>query len=313
MRRSMMYAVPIALATVMAAGGANANDGFLFPNVHAMRMATPAGGNFNQDLVKEYKEIALFEADEMYDWIDAENHAAKGVMAQNGNTPMPSNPEDWDIDDPAKMADLEQARGELVAALDAGGREVAPSEAAAAQAKYDCWVEQQEEGHQPDHIAACRDTFLVAMEKLRAAMAPKVATTEVTSTFEEVAREIVYFDFDSAAITSDAQSKIDAFVAAMLNLDDITLFITGHADRSGSNAYNQELSARRAANVRAELERQGMTTGDIDDMEIDARGEESPAVETADGVREPLNRRVEIIAQGAVTERSTVTTITTTN
>ncbi|MEQ8584575.1 MAG: OmpA family protein [Thalassobaculaceae bacterium] len=313
MRKSVMYAVPIALATIMAAGSANANDGFLFPNVHDIRMATPAGGNFNQELVKEYKEIALFEADEMYDWIDAENHATKGVMAQNGNTPMPYNPEDWGIEDPAKMAELKQARGELVAALDAGGRDVAPSEAAIAQAKYDCWVEQQEEGHQPAHIAACRDTFLVAMENLRAAMEPKVATTEVTATYEEVAREIVYFDFDSDAITSEAQSKIDAFVGAMRELDDITLFITGHADRSGSNAYNQDLSARRAANVRAELDRQGMTIGDIDDMEIDARGEENPAVDTADGVREPLNRRVEIIAQGAVTEQSTVTTITTTN
>lgn len=313
MRKSVMYAVPIALATIMTAGGANANDGFLFPNVHTMRMAAPAGGNFNQELVKEYKEIALFEADEMYDWIDAENHATKGVMAQNGNTPMPYNPEDWGIEDPAKMAELKQARGELVAALDAGGRDVAPSEAAIAQAKYDCWVEQQEEGHQPAHIAACRDTFLVAMENLRAAMEPKVATTEVTATYEEVAREIVYFDFDSDAITSEAQSKIDAFVGAMRELDDITLFITGHADRSGSNAYNQDLSARRAANVRAELDRQGMTTGDIADMEIDARGEQNPAVETADGVREPLNRRVEIIAQGAVTEQSTVTTITTTN
>ncbi|MFX4223050.1 MAG: hypothetical protein ACMVO3_20000 [Thalassobaculum sp.] len=54
-----------------------------------------------------------------------------------------------------------------------------------------------------------------------------------------------------------------------------------------------------------------MTTGDVDDMEIDAKGEQNPAVNTADGVREPLNRRVEIIAQGAVTERSTVTTVTT--
>lgn len=311
MRKSVMYAVPIALVTLMTAGGANATDGVLFPNVHAMRMATPAGGNFNQELVKEYKEIALFEADEMYDWFDAENHATKGVMAQDGKTPMPYNPEEWGIEDPAKMAELKQARTELVGALDAGGREIAPSEAAIAQAKYDCWVEQQEEGHQPAHIAACRDSFLVAMENLRVAMQPTVATTEVTATYEEVAREVVYFDFDRDTITPEAQAKIDAFVMAMRELEHITLFITGHTDRAGSNEYNQNLSERRAATVRAELERQGMTTGDVDDMEIDAKGEQNPAVNTADGVREPLNRRVEIIAQGAVTERSTVTTVTT--
>ncbi|MCR9071312.1 MAG: OmpA family protein [Alphaproteobacteria bacterium] len=310
MRKSVVYAVPIALVTLMTAGGAHANDGILFPNVHAMRMATPVGGDFNQELVKEYKQLALFEADQMFDWFDAENHAAKGVMAEKGETPLPSNPEEWGIEDPAQLAELKLARTELLGALDAGGREIAPSEAAIAQAKYDCWVEQQEEGHQPVHIAACRDSFLIAMENLRAAMEPTVATTEVTTTFEEVAREVVYFDFDSDAITPDAQVKIDALVAEMRTLQNITLFITGHTDRAGSNEYNQALSARRAANVRAELERQGMTTGDVEDMEIDARGEQNPAVETADGVREPLNRRVEIVAQGAVTERSTVTTIT---
>ncbi|MDF1790286.1 MAG: OmpA family protein [Thalassobaculaceae bacterium] len=312
MRKTVKYAVPIALATLMAVGaaGANANDGVLFPNVHAMRMAHPAGGSFNQELVKEYKEIALFEADEMYDWFDAENHATKGVMAASGKTPLPYNPENWGIEDQAKMAELKEARTDLVSTLDAGGRDVAPSEAAIAQAKYDCWVEQQEEGHQPTHIAACRDSYYAAIANLKAAMEPKVATTDVTQTFAEVAREVVYFDFDKDGITPDAQTKIDAFVAEMKKLDDITLFITGHTDKSGSNAYNKDLSARRAANVRAELERQGMTTGDIDDLEIKAEGEEKPAVNTADGVREPLNRRVEIIAQGAVTEHSTVTTVT---
>ena len=54
-----------------------------------------------------------------------------------------------------------------------------------------------------------------------------------------------------------------------------------------------------------------MTTGDIEDLEIAAEGEEQPAVQTGDGVREQLNRRVEIIAQGAVTETSRVTTVTT--
>ncbi|SDF62784.1 MULTISPECIES: OmpA family protein [Thalassobaculum] len=313
MRKSVMYAVPIALVTLMSVGStaAQANDGVLFPNVHAMRMAQPTGGNFNQELVKEYKEIALFEADEMYDWFDAENHATKGVMAQGGKTPMPYDPENWGIENGAKMAELKSARTELVGLLDAGGREMAPSEAAIAQAKYDCWVEQQEEGHQPTHIAACRDTFLAALQNLKSAMEPKVATTDVTQTYAEVAREIVYFDFDKDNINPDAQAKIDAFVMEMRKLKGITLFITGHTDTSGSNAYNKDLSARRAANVRAELDRQGMATGDIDDLEIAADGEENLAVQTGDGVREQLNRRVEIIAQGAVTETSRVTTVTT--
>ena len=40
---------------------------------------------------------------------------------------------------------------------------MAPHMSARAQAQFDCWVEQAEEGHQTDHIAACRTGFLNAM------------------------------------------------------------------------------------------------------------------------------------------------------
>ncbi|MFX4223051.1 MAG: OmpA family protein [Thalassobaculum sp.] len=63
----------------------------------------------------------------------------------------------------------------------------------------------------------------------------------MTATYEEVAREVVYFDFDRDTITPEAQAKIDAFVMAMRELEHITLFITGHTDRAGSNEYNQNL------------------------------------------------------------------------
>lgn len=302
MRKPIMYAVPIALVTLMAVDHGGAKAAALFENVAAIRQAQPAGPSFSERLVEEYKEIALYEADEMYDWFDAENHATKGMRAAAGDIPMPYDPESWGIEDPAKMAELKMARAELVGLLDNGARDAAPSEAAVAQAKYDCWVEQQEEGHQPTHIAACRDRFFVALDALKAAMAePEIATPEVTTTVAEVAREVVYFDFDSDAITQQAQDLIDRFVAEMKEIDDVTLYIAGHADKSGPSDYNKDLSARRAAAVRAELDRQGMTTGDIEDLEITAEGEEAPAVETPDGVKHPLNRRVEIIAQGVVT------------
>ena len=68
--------------------------------------------------------------------------------------------------------------------------------------------------------------------------------------------------------------------------------VAGHADRSGSPQYNQRLSQRRADNVAAELVRQGVSRGDI---AVSAYGETRPLVPTADGVREPQNRRVEIV------------------
>jgi outer membrane protein OmpA-like peptidoglycan-associated protein len=68
--------------------------------------------------------------------------------------------------------------------------------------------------------------------------------------------------------------------------------VAGHADRSGTPAYNQKLSLRRAQTVAAELVRLGVAQNEID---IEAFGDTHPLVPTAAGVREPQNRRVEIV------------------
>jgi len=67
--------------------------------------------------------------------------------------------------------------------------------------------------------------------------------------------------------------------------------LAGHADRSGSDEYNIALSQRRANNVGRYLEGRGVAAGSIS---TEAFGESRPLVDTADGVREPQNRRVEI-------------------
>ncbi|HAD86247.1 MAG TPA: hypothetical protein DCG48_02695, partial [Rhodospirillaceae bacterium] len=67
---------------------------------------------------------------------------------------------------------------------------------------------------------------------------------------------------------------------------------TGHADRSGTDAYNLRLSQRRAESVKAELNRLGIPSGEILTR---WKGEREPLVQTPDGAREPQNRRVEII------------------
>ncbi|EFH11315.1 OmpA family protein, partial [Teichococcus cervicalis] len=68
--------------------------------------------------------------------------------------------------------------------------------------------------------------------------------------------------------------------------------VAGHADRAGSPQYNQRLSQRRADAVAAELVRLGVARSAIS---VQAFGESRPLVPTADGVREPQNRRVEIV------------------
>jgi len=247
------------------------------------------GSAFTQALTREYRDFALFEADEMYDWADASYFARKGLAAANGEVVLPEELENWDL--PANRIDeMAAARSKLVGLLDAGGRDAAPDIAARAQVKFDCWVEQQEENHQPDHIAACRDDFFAALAELEQALAPApepaMPAPAAPDTF------IVYFDWDRADITEAAQAVLNEVLATVQPGTQIS--VTGHADRSGPEDYNMRLSLRRADAVRQVLINGGVAP---DAITVSGRGEAEPAVPTPDGVREPANRRVEIIIQ----------------
>ena len=102
---------------------------------------------------------------------------------------------------------------------------------------------------------------------------------------------MVFFDWDRDEITPQAAAILDNAASAYANCGQAQVMIAGHADRSGSDQYNVGLSQRRAANVRAYLAGRGIPDGV---MTTQAFGESRPLVETADGVREPQNRRVEI-------------------
>lgn len=309
MRKTLMYALPVTLAIGAAAAFPGANGAAaaslfpLFPNVEQVRELQPAGPAFNQRLAKEYKDLSLFEADEMGDWTDADFFAEKSLRSAGGDIPMPTEPAKWSIEDGAARSELEAARTDLVGAL-SGGRDKAPVEAAVAQARYDCWVEQAEEGHQFDHIASCRAAYLAAMNALRDAMKPTNVTYETVQ--EEVARDTVYFDWDKDNIRLDQKGELDAFLDEMRKIEPVTLYIEGHADTSGPQDYNADLSKRRAESVRTELLRQGMTVGEVRDLNVQAKGENDPAVQTGDGVREERNRRVVVIATGQSTKEKTV-------
>ncbi len=110
---------------------------------------------------------------------------------------------------------------------------------------------------------------------------------------ETIARSyLVFFDWNRANLTDRARQIVGEAAANAQRAAVTTIEVSGHADRSGSAAYNQRLSLQRAQNVAAELVRQGVSQNAIT---IQAFGESRPLVPTADGVREPQNRRVEIV------------------
>jgi OmpA-OmpF porin, OOP family len=108
----------------------------------------------------------------------------------------------------------------------------------------------------------------------------------------EDAQFVVYFEWDRSNVTDQSRNVINNAISTARNCGVAAVQVDGHADRSGSAQYNVGLSERRARAVRDELVRLGVPTGAIS---INAFGESRPAVATPDGVREPLNRRVEVL------------------
>jgi outer membrane protein OmpA-like peptidoglycan-associated protein len=102
---------------------------------------------------------------------------------------------------------------------------------------------------------------------------------------------MVFFDWDKDEITPQAAAILDNAASSYQTCGQAQVMIAGHADRSGSDQYNVGLSQRRSANTRSYLAGRGIPDGV---MTTEAFGESRPLVETADGVREPQNRRVEI-------------------
>ena len=105
---------------------------------------------------------------------------------------------------------------------------------------------------------------------------------------------MVFFDFDRSDLSAQAQGTIQQAANAYKTKGSARVTATGHADKSGPDAYNMALSLRRANTVKDALVRNGVPATAIS---VVGRGESMPLVQTADGVREPQNRRVEIVIQ----------------
>lgn len=103
---------------------------------------------------------------------------------------------------------------------------------------------------------------------------------------------IVFFDWDKAILTARAKQIVAEAAQASTKAKTTKLEVDGHADTSGAPGYNRGLSERRAQVVAADLVRDGVPKENIF---INSFGDTRPLVPTGPGVREPQNRRVEIV------------------
>ena len=108
-----------------------------------------------------------------------------------------------------------------------------------------------------------------------------------------------FFDFDRSSLKPEARSKLDALATELGEAERIEkVYIVGHADRIGSDAYNDALSMRRAETVRDYLLQNDLLSSES--ITLEARGEREPVV-ACEGIYGPAavrclapNRRVEI-------------------
>ncbi|WP_324808894.1 OmpA family protein [Sphingomonas sp. LY29] len=122
-----------------------------------------------------------------------------------------------------------------------------------------------------------------------AAIAPAAATQQPVRPVPGVT--MVFFGWDRPDVDRDGAASLDDAASAYLQSPGAVISIEGHSDRSGPSGANLEASRRRAETVRTYLAGRGVPMAS---MRVSAYGEQRPLIATADGVREPQNRRVDV-------------------
>lgn len=108
------------------------------------------------------------------------------------------------------------------------------------------------------------------------------------------ARFLLYFEHDSVRPKPESGRKIPEIIHAIENRRSMDISVNGHADRTGGDDYNYELSFKRAKQVKKMLEKEGV---DPSLITTTSHGKNIPFVPTVDNVPEPRNRRVEVIVR----------------
>ena len=248
-------------------------------DIDAVRAMEPQGPAFNRGLRQGYLDYADLVYDET-DVGDYYHFAFKAVDSAKGKQVLPDAVESRDLE-AGQVDELAAARARLMAALEQTGRKKAPWQAADAQTAFDCWLERAEANDPAEKIEVCKGRFERAMSEVEGSL-----VTEGERTY------LVFFAWDQADLSPVARSVLDQVLADHGRARAGQVVVVGHADRSGADAYNLGLSEERARAVAEVLVERGVPERSL---RLEWYGEARPRVSTPDGVREPQNRRVEIV------------------
>jgi outer membrane protein OmpA-like peptidoglycan-associated protein len=248
---------------------------------------TPSGSAFSQALFHNYAYLArsfgqsadtsgsLFDSGNDLDTL-AEAFATKALLAAKGSEVEP---------EPAS-SDSAGLRDRLVRAL-AEGKDRFPSDAARAQADFDCWMLNSTVASQAAAAGQCHASFNNTLGRLESDLHPR-AFVPPTSSAAPAASYSVYFNFGSWTLAGEQLTTLQQAIAAARAGRQTRISIVGHTDTSGAVEHNQALSLKRANAVAETLVDMGARREAIQTSGV---GESDPVVQTGDDVKEARNRR----------------------
>ena len=280
MRHSLGLIATIALGGLLAACSNSAQ----------ISKMSVKGGDFEKGLHKGYLKLAKSEYAED-DWSDSGKFEERAKLAAMGK---PTAPEMLSARAIPKVHQKPLGAGykRLTVALAKGGALKAGKHAATAQTGFECWMQEAEENLQPKHIAACRNNFYGAMTLLEAAVEkPRMVAKKVRkkkARKPQTVKYVLYFDFDSAKLNKSGKTAIGFIKSDVKKGAKVSL--AAYTDRAGTAEYNNILASKRAKEVFGALQKAGIKN----DIGVTVFGEKQNTVVTKDGVKERLNRRVEV-------------------
>ncbi len=256
--------------------------------------------NFQEYLHYEYKDKAIFEAEEMHDWNSAKLYSEKALKSLNTDKIYPEEVSHWNI--PKKdIVQIHTAYKNLLLIYDDAKIED-PQNLAIAIVALDCWSEQQEENWQTWDINKCKDEFFNSMHfiykkiskkeknKTEKKINKKNKKLDLTKKNNEEILQLIYFDFDNSKLSNVSINNLENFLKKYRG-EINNYLIVGHTDTKGPKNYNLNLSIKRAEVVKNLLIKNDI---DFSKIKIIGKGEEFLAVLTPDDTKHPANRRVEV-------------------
>lgn len=211
------------------------------------------GPPFNDALKQGYLRLAESRWEGgSWEFLDYRDKARQAML---GDAVWPDDPTNARV--PASLrAQLVEQRDRLLTVLDAGGRALAPEDAAMAQVGFDCWLSEVEGTKRLD--SDCREAFLESLRETEQAVLAALPEAYV-----------VLFETGSDRLDGVGLNVATTVSRAALLMAPARINVIGYTDPSGPASLNEALSLQRAENVAAALARAGVSPELID---VQARG-----------------------------------------